>query len=486
VAHPAAPSAGTLDDATVAERVATPARPAVLALPFALAAAGLYLAIGLVRYAGGGAGNYDLGIFSQAARSWSEGRLPGSAIRVLDNLFADHVSPVTAVLGVAWRLWPDPRALLVTQALTLGLAVWILGVAAFRRLPVVAAAVLVVAAALAKGVVSAAVFDVHETGLGAPLAAGLAYGLLERRRRITVGCALGLLLVKEDLGLTVAVAGLLWAWHRDDPADRRTGALLVAAGLAGVAVSIAIVLAVNPEHTSPYLQFLTGASGNPQGLPGLDVRGGHRWEPLVLFAVTAGLVGLRSPLALLALPTLAWRAVSSNEAYWQTYFHYDVLLVPVAAFALLDVVSRAPSGRLRLRPALIALPFVAVAAGLGVAKAASWPVLVPAAYRLTPSLTAASELAARVPPGSAVVAQQDLGPPLIARYDVRMLSPLPAGPASWVLLTPGGSQLGASQAAKQAWLEAASRAGARTQTLDGVTLVELPGPQVVRLPAPTG
>jgi uncharacterized membrane protein len=435
----------------------------------------LYLAVGLVRYDTGRQGNYDLGIFSQAAQRWSEGRWPGSAIRGLDNLFADHFSPLTVLFGVAWRLWSDPRALLVTQALALGVAVLVVGAAAFRHLPLPTAALLTAGVIVTKGIVSAAVFDVHETGLGTPLMAGLAVGLLERRRRVVVGCALALLLVKEDLGLTVLVAGLLW-WRLTG--ERRTGLLLAAAGVVGLVVAFAVVLAVNPEHSTPYLQFLTGASGNPQGLPGTGVTGDHRWEPVLLFAVTAGLVGLRSPIALLAVPTLAWRLASSNEAYWQTYFHYDVLLVPIAAVALIDVLARPPAS---VRRTVVGLAALGVAAGLGVVKLAAWPLLDPSGYRLSPRLAAAADVAAGLPAGDAVAVQQDLGLVFVDRLDVRMLSTVPAGPVRWVVLTPDGSSLGASASAKQAWL-AARTDDAEVTTRNGIVVVRLPAPEVVQLP----
>jgi hypothetical protein len=326
--------------------------------------------------------------------------------------------------------------------------------------------------------VSAAVFDVHETGLGTPLMAGLAVGLLERRRRVVVGCALALLLVKEDLGLTVVVAGLLW-WRLTG--ERRVGLLLAGAGVAGLVVAFAVVLAVNPEHSTPYLQFLTGASGNAQGLPGTGVIGGHRWEPVLLFAATAGLVGLRSPIALLAVPTLAWRFASSNEAYWQTYFHYDVVLVPIAAVALIDVLSdSAARPPVSLRRTVVGLAALGVAGALGVVKVAAWPLLDPGAYRLSPRLAAAADVAARLPAGEAVAVQQELGPALVDRLDVRMLSTLPAGPVRWVVLTPDGSSLGASAAAKQAWL-AAQTGRAEVTTRDGIVVVRLPAPEIVRL-----
>lgn len=49
---------------------------------------------------------------------------------------------------------------------------------------------------------------------------------------------------------------------------------------------------------------------------------------------------LRSPLALLLLPTLAWRLTSPNPAYWGTQLHYSAVLMPIAFTALIDALRR--------------------------------------------------------------------------------------------------------------------------------------------------
>jgi hypothetical protein len=350
---------------------------------------------------------------------------------------------------------------------------------------------LALAAGLAKGMISAASFDVHETTLGTPLMAGLCWGLLARRYRPVVACAAGLLLVKEDLGVTVAAAGFVW-WLLTR--ERGRAALLVGLGLAGLVLANTVVIGVSPDHRSPYLQFLLGAAGNPQGLAGAVVPGGVRWAPAVLFVLTAGIVGLRSPLALVALPTLAWRAASSNTSYWQTYFHYDVILVPVAAFALLDVLARAeaggwdgrdgPSGRDRRARLVAAAAVVGVAwaAGMGIAKISAWQPWVPGRYSPTATLRDAAALARGVPEGSPVVTQQDLGPAVLARVDVRMLATSVTARGGWVLLTPDGSQLGAPEAHKRVWLERQrSRPGVQVTTRGDVVLVRLPAVEDVRL-----
>ena len=56
---------------------------------------------------------------------------------------------------------------------------------------------------------------------------------------------------------------------------------------------------------------------------------------------TTGLLALRSPLLLAALPTIGWRFLSSDDHYWSTDWHYSAVLMPVLALALADAAARA-------------------------------------------------------------------------------------------------------------------------------------------------
>jgi hypothetical protein len=310
-------------------------------------------------------------------------------------------------------------------------------------------------------------------------------------------CSAGLLLGKEDLGLTVLVAAAIWWWLTR---DRRTALGLAGLGLVGFAVSNAVLIWVNPDHQNPYLQFLIGgASGNPQGLAGAQAVGGSRWAPALAFVLAAGVIGVRSPLAALALPTLAWRAASSNTSYWQTYFHYDALLVPIAAIALVDVLARLRRGELapvsgrRGRPGrrglAIALAVLAVAglggsAVSGLRTVASWQPWVIDRYRLSATVRDAAALGELVPRGAPVVVEQQLGPAVLARVDVRMLASTVPADGGWVLLSPDGDQLGAPETSKRAWLAAQqARPGVRVVRRGTVVLVQLPAVERVELPA---
>ena len=54
---------------------------------------------------------------------------------------------------------------------------------------------------------------------------------------------------------------------------------------------------------------------------------------------TTGLLALRSPLILAALPTLGWRFISHDDHYWGTDWHYSAVLMPVVVLALVDAVA---------------------------------------------------------------------------------------------------------------------------------------------------
>ena len=53
--------------------------------------------------------------------------------------------------------------------------------------------------------------------------------------------------------------------------------------------------------------------------------------------IPTGLMALRSPMLLVvALPTFAWRFVSDRFTYWEPWFHYDAVLVPIAVAAMIE------------------------------------------------------------------------------------------------------------------------------------------------------
>ena len=51
-------------------------------------------------------------------------------------------------------------------------------------------------------------------------------------------------------------------------------------------------------------------------------------------------LALRSPLALIAVPSLLLRFVSTNSAFWGTYWHYNATVMPIIFIAAIDGLAR--------------------------------------------------------------------------------------------------------------------------------------------------
>ncbi|MFF6793207.1 putative membrane protein [Streptomyces filamentosus] len=388
---------------------------------------------------------YDLGIFGQAVRSWAEGRLPASEIRTATApagfegealpLLGDHFHPVLALLGPVYRLVPHVEVLLVAQAALVAAAVYVTGRTAGRHLPRGEFAGPVVAAAcgLAWGVQTLIGFDFHEVAFALPLLALACRAYLDGRSGAAAWWAAGLLLVKEDLGATAAVLGLLIVHRARDRRERRTGWFLACGSvLAALLVLKVVVPGFAPDGRYLYAERVGGAYGLLDGWPvkALTV--------LALLAVTGGLV-VRSPLAWLLLPTLAWRFASSVPSHWEPGLHYSAVLVPVAFAALVDAVRRGarppvpwPRGGGRA-PLLAALGAVLLLLPLQpTAQLAT-----PGFWREGPREAAAREAVGRVPDGARVAASNALAPHLTDRTAVRLAVPglLDRAPAvDWLVL----------------------------------------------------
>lgn len=369
----------------------------------------LWLAMwSVARFNAGLATSYDLGIFSQSARSWSQGHWPRSDIRGLD-LLGDHFSPILALNGLWWRIWPDPRVLLLVQAALIALAMVIVWWVARALVGERIALVLFAIGLLARGTIAADLFDFHEVAYAAPTVALLAAALVRGRFRLAVGAAVVLVLVKEDLGLTVIAAGAAW-WllHRD---GWRRPALFAGVGVAGLVAATAVLRLVGGG--SGYGVFFGGSGHAPLGQ---QVDTGWSWwrlAPFGLFAATALFVGLRSAVAVLAIPTLGWRMIANNPSYWRLDTHYDLILVPVALIAAAHALHRHPRSPVVVPAAVLG----GLTVGLGVAQlvevaAAPWHAAAP-----TQRFRDLQEISARIPADAPIAASNTTGAYLVATHD---------------------------------------------------------------------
>ncbi|MFK4103649.1 DUF2079 domain-containing protein [Streptomyces sp. NPDC019531] len=363
---------------------------------------------------------YDLGIFEQAVRSYAHGHLPVAELKGPDfPLLGDHFSPVLALLAPVYRMFPTPVTLLVAQAALLAGAAIPLTRWAEEVRGRGAALVVGFGYGTSWGVAETVGFDFHEVCFAVPLLAFSLTALGRGRPRAAALWALPLLLVKEDLGLTAAVVGLLIA---RGTAHRRTGIAVSAAGVLGSALETLVVIpAFSPGGTFTYTSSVPGADATAQstgdlllhytvGLITPDAKAGTL---LALLAVT-GFLALRSPLLWAAVPTLLWRFASDNSAYWGTGYHYSAVLMPIMFAGFVDALSRPGP----VRHALAASAAVTV---ILLPQHPLWQLTQPATWRTEPRLATAGRLMDRIPDGATVAASNRLVPHLTSRTEVTVL-----------------------------------------------------------------
>ncbi|GAA4066168.1 DUF2079 domain-containing protein [Actinomadura miaoliensis] len=377
---------------------------------------------------------YDLGIFEQAVRAYSRFQAPiiplkGPGVHVL----GDHFHPILVTLAPFYRIWPGAQTLLVAQALLIALSIVPVARLAVGRLGVGVGLWLSAAYALSWGIQGALGFDFHEIAFAVPLLAFAMVALAERRWRAAVAWTLPLLLVKEDMGLLVAAIGGYLIWR----GQRRSGAALVVAGLAAVALTVKVVLPFFNDGRFSYSAYLDPdkdlwslALSFPAGL----FENPRKLVLLALLLLLTGGAALRTPLALVAVPVLLSRLVSTNPVHWEVgRVHYNAVLMPILFVALIEVLpALRADGRLRMRiwrrtaivfPGIFALMM----------HLTPWGITNPNNYADTPHYAAARRVLAKVPDGVAVAAGNSVAPHLTGRCRVVIFPPSHGERVDWVV-----------------------------------------------------
>lgn len=355
----------------------------------------------------------DLAIFGQVARRVASGEAPYSEMKGADYLiFGDHLHPVVLVLGIPWRLWGDPRSLLVAQAVCVGIAVAIVGRLAVERLGTRPGLLLTALLAVSVGVQAAVVFDLHEVALGAPLVALAATDFVRRRwTRTAVWVAL-FPLVKEDMAVLVLgfALALLVAGRR-----RLAAALAVWAVVALVLALQVIIPALNPRGVYPYSGTTSVA---PQHVWYSLVTDGRGTVTVLVLLASAGVLALRSPLVLAAAAPLGLRMASSNDSYWGLGYHYSLVPAVVLACAAVD-------GLTRTRSRTLARATIGLSVGVAAWGVWTGPLVDEVERQLTPCARCADASAAvdQIPVGAEVAADDHLAPHLVAERTVLHVHP---------------------------------------------------------------
>jgi uncharacterized membrane protein len=299
-------------------------------------------------------------------------------------------------------------------------------------------------------------FDFHEIALALPLLAFSLSALVRGRVRAAALWALPLVFVKEDQGFTVAAIGAylifagVWTLSGADPPlgaarfreSAIWGAALVGWGLFWSVFAITVIIPhFNPLHE--YYYWKDGgvvAGGHGFSVGSLVVQTASGWptklQTVILLLLPTAFAALGSPIALLALPSLLLRFVSTNTAYWGTDWHYNATIMPILFIAAAAAMARwraaDASGpralpRVGLRVGLRGGPRAGLArhgapmmAAVAVAFAFQFPLSTlwhGSTYTISPQVAADNAAMAVVPDGVTVQTTLNLLAPLAARTD---------------------------------------------------------------------
>jgi uncharacterized membrane protein len=455
---------GTAHPVATAQRAGT-AQPAGRAdwVPWliALGVFVVYAAISLSRYLQLAPGSWDLGIFTEYVRQLAHLRAPVVNIRGTGfNLLGDHFQPIVGLIAPLFLVFPSAVTLLMVQALLTAVSVIPVSRAAAARLGTGAGRMIGAAYGLSWGLQQMIDFDFHEIAFAVPLLACSLSALLRGKVRAAALWALPLVFVKEDQGFTVAALGVVivvtsltrarqagrarggQAVGRQDRGALGWGALLIVWGLGWSLLAIAVIIPhFNPLHQYPY--WTDGGVLSPGGAPlspsSVLAQLGHSYVPklrtTLLILVPVAFLALGSPLALVALPSLALRFVSTNTAYWGSGYHYNATVMTIVFIAAVDTLARirtyralpAVAGTQPAQPRRASWPDLAatrVLPGLmlviAVALAGQFPLRnlwYPQTYQISQQVHGEDAAMARVPAGTTVEATLTMLAPLAARDD---------------------------------------------------------------------
>ncbi len=418
-----------------------------------------YLAISLFRLLQLNPSSWDLAIYTEYVKQSASLHAPVADVRTAGfNLLGDHFQPIVMVIAPLFRVLPSPATLLAVQALLAALSVFPICQAAREKLGVGPSRAIAVAYGFSWGLQQMANFDFHEIAFAVPLLAFSLSALVRGRIEAAVLWALPLVFVKEDQGFTVAAIGMYLAIAGaraarqpaaagPDPDGRRrikAGQVLLVWGFAWSFLAIGVIIPhFNPAHQYDY--WSDGGILAPGGHPtvtGLIGQFFHAWpdklQTIVLLLLPTAFIALRSPLVLIAGPSLLLRFLSTNSSYWGTFWHYNATVMPIIFIAAIDAMAaisavmdaEGPAGSASWASGSQGVRRAVLAGARRYGAAMMLAITVPLAfqfplsnlwnaqsYRISSQVRAADAAMAKVPDGATVQATLDLLAPLAARTD---------------------------------------------------------------------
>ncbi|MGJ9426157.1 DUF2079 domain-containing protein [Nesterenkonia halotolerans] len=444
-----------------------------------MAAALLYLAHSALRFRNFEAKGYDLGIFDQAVRQYAMFKAPIVPIKGEDfHLLGDHFHPIIALLAPLYWIWDDPRmlniamiALLVSTALPVYLVVrgW------FSHVPALLAAVALLLFWPFQALVN---WDFHEIAFGVPIIGWVIWAIERRRMWLASGLGSLLLLVREDMGVTLIALAMVLALKRAWAPAATTAVL----GLAGYWFAVEVVIphfsaagefgyweftALGPSAGAAVAFLLT----QPWNAVGLLFDHPVKLGLWALHFLPLLLLPLASPYVILGAPILLSRLFNDRQNVWEVIYQYDAILAPIFLLAAFDVARRLVLHWPRLKPLAVVLPGAVIAVGL--VGTLAFPGVFPLQRTVTAENWSIDERAQAhqraveaIPDGVCVEAADTAVPHLVDRTSVGLNGTTDEANLTWIIIDDQVEELGGSDPLTPA------EAFARAERLGFSTVIE--------------
>lgn len=367
---------------------------------------------------------YDFGIFDQAIWHVAHFRPPIIDHFVIPGkiIFADHFSPSLFLLSPIYWLTDRPEALLIAQALAVGLSAIILYRLAKHSLnqPIVSAAV-TASYLLFVGTQNALIADIHEiTFMMLPLMATF-YAITVKNKKLYWIMFIITLGFKESSALLgVAFAMYIYFYNK---AWKKT-ALITA--VVSVAWGYAATQLIIPYFYGEKYFYTPTISSNPLAAIWTLIDEPIKRKTLLVSLLSFGFLPLFSPLTWpLILQDLATRFMQKDFSLrWGLGLHYSAQMAVILAYSSVTTLSAMQKKykHTAVLPAIgIALILItlylhrfALRGPLGLAYN-------PAFYRNTANFAFLNDLVSRVPKGATVMTMNNIAPHMIHTHKVYLL-----------------------------------------------------------------
>lgn len=420
----------------------------------------LFLARALAKYNGFGIYGYDFAVFDQTIWNSANGSLfQNTIVPDAPFLLGQRFSPILLALAPLYSLH-DQRLLVIIPPIAVALAAIPFYWFARERIGRVLALIVCLAYFLSPGVQLLGVGQFYETYLALVFLSLGTMFLLKRLYPPFLVCLFLTLMCKEEMGVVAAGLGLYVLLIQRKPA------LGLALFFGGLVWSILLIDYVIPSFSGQISSYYFG--GSPvDGAGHYDYLGynipdiaktaftrpdtvlQHVWVPsktevLAQFFLSLGLLPIVGvEVAALALPTLGYTFLSDIPGQYALASHHHAPIYPFLVFGSIVGIERILRSRWRYLPgpqwrqASIGI-FLLLIAGIDYNTASHWQIeanLAAVFAKTNAHDVLGDTLIKEIPPGAAVVTQQELLPHLTQRSHIYLAPIVPCyGIADYVLV----------------------------------------------------